>query len=397
MTYGPLRDLTVLDCTQILAGPYCTELLGDMGANVIKIEKPNGGDDARRMGPPFINGESAAFLAVNRNKRSVCLNLKSDAGIDVFLRLVKKADILVENFRAGVMEKLGIGCDKLKEINPGLIYCKISGFGATGPYHKRGGFDLIAQGMSGLMSITGHPDQAPVKVGVPITDINAGMYAAYGVLSAVIHRMKTGEGQFVDTSLLEAGIACTIWESAIHFATGGVPVPEGSRHRLSAPYQAFATRNGYITVGAANQANWEKLAQAVGRADLLRDSRFGSNPERMVNLEPLEGELEKTFETQTTEYWMEKLGAAAVPCGPINNMKQVYDDPHVRARNMVVERDHPAAGRVRHIGIPVKLSRTPGEIARAAPTLGQHTEEVLRELALSDDEIAKLRRDEAAT
>jgi len=387
----PLSGLKVLDCSQILAGPYCAMLLADMGADVIKIEKPNGGDDARRMGPPFIKGESAAFLMINRNKRSLCLNLKSDAGIDVFLRLAAEVDVLVENFRPGGMEKLGLGYEKLSGVNPGLIYCKISGFGTTGPYRKRGGFDLVAQGMSGLMSVTGHAGHPPVKVGVPITDINAAMYACYGVLCAAVHRMKTGEGQLVDTSLLEGGIAYTLWESAIFFASGKVPVPEGSRHRLSAPYQAFATRNGYITVGAANQANWEKMAQAIGREDLLQDERFGSNPARMVNLDALEKVLEKTFRTQTTEHWLQSLLAAGVPCGPINDMKQVYDDPHVQERNMAVECDHPVVGQVKHIGIPVKLSRTPGEVAHAAPTLGQHTDEVLREFSFGGDEIADLR------
>ena len=245
----PLQGIVVLDCTQVMAGPFCSLLLADMGADVIKVEKPDGGDDNRRMGPPFINGRSAAFLAINRNKRGLALNLRSEEGAKVLKRLVEQADVVVENFRPGTMERLGLGYQELKKIRPSIIYCSISGFGQTGPYRELGGFDLVAQGMSGLMSVTGTPDGPPVKVGVPITDLTAGMYGAYGILSAYIHRLRTGEGQMVDTSLMEAGIAYTFWESSVYFATGEVPAPLGSAHRMSAPYQALKTKDGYITIG----------------------------------------------------------------------------------------------------------------------------------------------------
>jgi crotonobetainyl-CoA:carnitine CoA-transferase CaiB-like acyl-CoA transferase len=386
-----LDGLRVLDVSQVMAGPFCCLLLADMGAEVIKIEKPDGGDDSRRMAPPFLQGESAAFLAMNRNKRSLALDLKRPEGRAVFHRLAAHSDVIVENFRPGTLEALGLGYAQLGADHPELIYCSISGFGQTGPYHERGGFDLVAQGMSGLMSITGHPGEPPVKVGVPIADLNAGMYAAYGVLCAYIHRLRTGRGQFVDTSLLEAGIAYTVWESAIYFATGQIPPPMGSAHRLSAPYQAFRTADSYINVGAANQANWEKLAHALTREELLSDLRFEDNPSRTVHAAELAAELEKTFLTRPTGEWLAQLEAAGVPAGPIYDMAQVYADPHIQARSMMVEIDHPSAGRVRNIGIPVKMSETPGAIRRPAPTLGQHTAEILGEMGLGPEEIEKLR------
>ncbi|HEU5393673.1 MAG TPA: CoA transferase, partial [Candidatus Methylomirabilis sp.] len=273
----PLEGMVVLDATQIMAGPFCTLLLADMGADVIKVERPDGGDDTRRMGPPFITGESAAFLAMNRNKRSLALDLKKEEGRDLFRRLARRADVLVENFRPGTMEKLGLGYEALREIHSGIIYCSVSGFGRTGPYRLRGGFDLVAQGMSGLISCTGHPGGPPTKVGVPISDLNAGMYAAYGILCAYVHRLRTGRGQLVDTSLLEGAIAYTFWESAIFFATGENPEPMGSAHRLNAPYQVFRTKDGSLSVGAATQGTWEALCRAIGRPDLAADSRFREN------------------------------------------------------------------------------------------------------------------------
>ena len=385
-----LDGLRVLDVSQVMAGPFCCLLLGDMGAEVIKIEKPNGGDDSRRFGPPFINGESAAFMAMNRNKRSLALDLKQPAGQKILRQLAARADVLVENFRPGTLEALGLGYSDLSQDHPELIYCSISGYGQTGPYRERGGFDLVAQGVSGLMSITGHPGQAPVKVGVPLADLNAGMYATYGVLSAYIHRLRTGQGQHVDTSLLEGGLAYTVWESAIYFATGMVPPPMGSAHRMAAPYQAFRTADGYLTIGAANQANWEKLCTMLHRADLLTDPRFRDNPSRTQRAAELAQELETIFITRSTAEWLSILETTGMPIGPVNDMAAAYADPQVLARDMVVEIEHPIAGRVKNIGVPVKLSETPGQIRRPAPTLGQHTNEILDEIGLTQAEIAEL-------
>ena len=386
-----LEGVKVLDLTQIMAGPYCTMMLADMGADVVKVEKPNGGDDTRRMGPPFIEGESAAFLGINRNKRSIVIDLRSDAGRELAPRMARGSDILVQNFRPGALERMGLGYEQVREINPALVYCTISGFGATGPYSHRGGFDLVTQGMSGLMSVTGHPDGPPAKIGVPICDLNAGMFGAIGILTAYINRLRTGQGQHVDTSLLEGGIAYTFWESAMYFATGDIPEPKGSAHRLTAPYQAFETSDGYVNIGAANQANWERLCAAIGRDELVADPRFVEPRDRMNNVDELVSTLEGTFVQQTSDHWLEILEAANVPAGPINDLAQVYDDPQVQAREMMVETDHPVAGRVKNIGIPIKLSETPGRFQRPAPTLGQHTDEVLTELGCSDDEIDKLR------
>lgn len=387
----PLDGIRVLDFTQILAGPFCTMLLGDMGADVIKIEKPNGGDDTRRYGPPFINGESAAFMGLNRNKRSIVLDLKSPEGIAIARHMLEEADVMIQNFRPGAMNRIGLGYEDVKKENPGIIYCTVSGFGTTGPYKNKAGFDLVAQGMSGLMSITGFSDSPPAKVGVPIADLNAGMFSANAILSAYIYRLKTGRGQHVDASLLDSGIAYTLYESASYFATGEVARPVGSAHRMIAPYQAFATSDGYINIGAANQSNWERMCRAIGREDLLEHPRFSSNAERMIHIEELTPIMEEAFITQTKDYWAELLEKAGVPCGPIYDMAQVYSDPHVQARDMAVELEHPIAGKIRNIGVPVKLSETPGSIRMPAPALGQHTDEVLSQFGYSHDEVAQFR------
>jgi crotonobetainyl-CoA:carnitine CoA-transferase CaiB-like acyl-CoA transferase len=386
----PLEGVTVLDCTQIMAGPFCTMLLADMGADVIKIERPDGGDDTRKMGP-FVNGWAGPFLAINRNKRSLALNLRNEEGRGVFLRLLEGADVVVENYRPGTMERLGLGYQQLRTLKPSLVYCSISGFGQTGPYRERGGFDLIAQAMSGLMSVTGLPDAPPVKVGVPITDLTAGMYGAYGILCAYIHRLRTGQGQMVDMSLLEAGIAYTFWESVVYFYTGEVPGPLGSAHRLNAPYQALKTMDGNITIGAATDVMWERMCHGIGREDLMRDSRFADGNDRKVHDRLLATMLEETFTQKPTEEWMKVLEEAGVPAGPINNLHQVYHDPHVLARQMLVETEDPQVGTVKYIGIPVKLSDTPGRIRRRAPALGEHTREVLLQAGYTAEEVTCLR------
>ena len=387
-----LSGVVVLDLSQILAGPMCTMLLGDMGADIIKIEKLDGGDDFRRMGPPFIKGWSAAFLAMNRNKRSLALDLRNERGQAVFNRLVARADVLVENFRPGVMKRLGLGYPELAKLKPSLVYCSISGFGSNGPYRDRGGFDLVAQGMSGLMSFTGHPKNPPAKVGVPIADASAGLLAANGVLCAYVHALRTGLGQFVDTSLMEAGISYTILESAVYFADGEIPGPLGSAHRLTAPYQAFGTRDGYINIGAATQPIWERFCRAIGREELIADPRFKATGDRKAREAELADLLSETLCQETTGHWLDLLEKAGVVAGPIYNMEQVYQDPQVKAREMQVDLEDPELGTLHNIGIPVKLSASPGRIRRRAPALGEHSVEILEEAGLSGEEVEELLR-----
>ena len=382
-----LSDITVLDCSQILAGPFCSILLSDMGANVIKVEKPSGGDDTRRFGPPFINDESAAFLAMNRNKRSIVIDFKNNHGVEIMKTLAKKSTVIIENYRTGVMDKLGLGYEDLKKINPKIIYCSISGFGRTGPYAERGGFDLVAQGMSGLMSITGVPNSPPIKVGVPIADMNAGMFATYSILTAYIHMLKSGEGQFLEVSLLESALAYTVWESSSYFATKEIPEPLGSSHRLSAPYQALKTIDGYINIGAPNQSNYERLCNAIDRKDLIENKKFIDNANRLINREKLEKELEKTLSSKKSNYWIKKLDDYGVPCGPINNIENTWSDPQVIARNMRVSLEHPKAGKIDNIGVSPKLYKTPGRITKPAPILGEHSTEILKEYGYSKETI----------
>lgn len=388
----PLSKLKVLDLTQVMAGPFCCQLLADMGADVTKVEPPGTGDQARQaMGFKLEGEDTAAFLAVNRNKKSVTLNLKEDEAREIFYRLVREADALVENFRPGVTKKLGIDYETLKEINPRLIYASISGFGQTGPYAMRAGYDLIAQGMSGVMSVTGEPGGPPAKCGIPIGDLSAGLFCAFGILTAYVAREETGRGQYIDTSLFEGALALSIWETAELWSTGRIPQPFGSAHRLTAPYQALKTSDGYINVGANNQRLWARLCNALGREELIEDKRFATNDDRMENRAELVEELEAATRKKTTDEWVEILLEAGFPAGPIYNYKEVFEDPHTSAREMMVEMDHPVEGAVKGLGIPVKLSETPGEIRHAAPLLGEHTEETLAQLGYSEKEIADLR------
>jgi crotonobetainyl-CoA:carnitine CoA-transferase CaiB-like acyl-CoA transferase len=390
-TTGPLEGLKVIDLSHIMAGPACSMLLADMGADVIKVEKMPGGDDARRMVPPTVADESAAFLIMNRNKRGIALNLKTEEGRAVLTRLLKNADVLIENYRRGTMEKMGFGYDVLQALNPKLIYCSISGFGRTGPYADRGGFDLVAQGMTGLMSITGErPGGPPMKAGAPVTDITAGILACVGVLAALHARESTGQGQAVDTSLFEAGIVHTYWHSAICFATGRAPGPMGSAHPLNALYQAFPASDGWITVGAANQENWLRLLGALGAPELRDDPRFTINAERMRNLSALTETLSPLFQRRSVAEWLQRLEECGVPAGPVLDIAQMHADPQALAREMIVETTHPSAGPVKAIGLPIKFSETPGSVRRAAPVLGQHTREVLREHGYSDAQIDQL-------
>jgi len=388
---GPLAGLKVIELAHVMAGPTCGLMLADMGANVIKVEKLPDGDDTRRMAPPLIDGEAAAYLMMNRNKRGIAIDFKRAEGREIGHRLISTADVVIENFRKGTMERLGLGYDALREINPALIYCEVSGFGRTGPYAERGGFDLIAQGMSGLMSITGEgPGRPPVKCGAPMTDITAGILAAMGVLAAYVHRLKTGEGQRVDASLFEAGIVHTYWQSAIALATGTAPGPLGSAHPLNAPYQAFETADGWITIGAANQSNWLKLVDALEASTLGNDARFATNVARMANLPALVAALTPLFKKRASADWLKRLEAAGVPAGPVLDVVQMHADPQTRAREMVVEVPHGRLGSVQTIGTPVKFSATPSGVKRGAPVLGEHTREVLREHGYADADIDAL-------
>jgi crotonobetainyl-CoA:carnitine CoA-transferase CaiB-like acyl-CoA transferase len=392
---GPLSGLKVLDLTHVMAGPTCTLMLADMGAEVIKVEKKPDGDDTRRTVPPRIGDEAAAFLMMNRNKRGIVLDLKTKGGAEILRRLARSADILVENFAPGVLDRLGFGYAALKEENPGLIYCSLSGFGRTGPYKERRGFDLVAQAMSGIMTFTGAAGGPPTKCGPPLSDITAGILAAMGILAAYAHRLKTGEGQWVETSLFEAALVQTYWQSAIALATGVAPRAMGSAHPLNAPYQAFEAEDGWIVVGGANQKNWLRTVEALGAPELAEDPRFRTGADRMANLAALEAELSQRFRRKPAAHWLDLLDREGVPCGPVYDMLQALDDPQTKAREMVVEVPHTTLGPVKTMGLPVKFSKTPGGVRTGAPLYGEHTRAVLSELGFADAEIAAFERDGA--
>ena len=392
---GPLTGMKVIELAHIMAGPACGMMLADMGADVIKVEKPDG-DDSRRFLPPDIKGESAAFMMMNRNKRGIALNLKAPDAIEVLKTLLDSADVVIENYRHDTMDRLGLGYETLRATNPGLVYCAVSGFGRTGPYAERGGFDLIAQGMSGLMSITGEgPGRPPVKPGAPIADITAGFLAALGCTAAYAHARATGQGQMVDTSLFEAGISLTYWQSAIAFATGQAPEALGSAHPLNAPYQSFRTGDGWINIGAANQRNWLRLLDVIDAPALDDDPRFDTNLNRMTNLAELVPLLEARLKSRGTDDWLARMEAVGLPAGPVMTICDMHRDPQAVARDMIVETDHPRAGPVKAIGSPIKFSATPGAVSRPAPTLGEHGGEVLSEHGYSETEIATLRNEGA--
>ncbi len=393
---GPLAGLKVVDLTHVMAGPTCTLMLADMGADVIKIEKSPNGDDSRHMIPPKIGEEAASFLMMNRNKRGMALDLKKPGGAGVLHRLIKTADVLVENFGPGVMERLGFGYEDLRKQNPALIYCSLSGFGRTGPYKHRRGLDLIAQAMSGMMSFTGEgPAGPPVKCGAPLSDITAGILAAMGILAAYAHRLKTGEGQWVETSLFEAALVQTYWQSAIALATGVAPRAMGSANPLNAPYQAFEASDGWIVIGGANHRQWLRVLEAIGAPALADDPRFVDNAARMANLKALEAELSQRFRRNTAAHWLTALEERGVPCGPVYDVLQALADPQTVAREMVVAVEHSALGAVKTLGLPVKFSQTPGAVRAGAPLYGEHTRAILRDLGFSDDEIATLEREGA--
>ena len=383
-----LKGIRVLEMSQIMAGPTCGLLLADLGAEVIKIEKTPAGDDTRNFLPPDINGEAAAFMMMNRNKKGIALNLKDKDGIKIFKEMVKNSDVVLENFRKGTLEKLGIGYDVMSKINPKIILCEISGYGRTGPYADKGGFDLVAQGMSGLMSITGESkDKPPMKVGAPITDITAGLLASSGILAALIHREKTGEGQKVDTSLFEAGIVHTYWQSAIAGATGQSPGPLGSAHPLTAPYQAFKTKDKWITVGASNQNTWLMLLKAINRQDLQENEMFSSNLSRKKNTTQLVDILNTELLKKTSDEWLKIFDNNGLPCGPINSITEMFEDPQTIHREMIIEVDNKKAGKSKAIGMPIKFSKSKTEKSKGAPNLGEHTREIMLSFGYKHEEI----------
>ena len=381
---GPLAGMRVLELAQIMAGPTCGMMLADMGADVIKVEKLPGGDDSRGYQEPRINGISAPFLILNRNKRGIAVNLKHPHGREILLRMVKDADVLTENYRLGALDKLGLSYDVLAQVNPGLIYCAVSGYGRDGPLADKGGFDLIAQGFAGLMSVTGEPGRPPVKTGNPVADINAGILAVAGIAAAYVHKLKTGKGQIVDTSLFEAALQQMYWHAAIHFATGESPGPTGSAHLLAAPYQAFRASDGWINIGGANQANWERITDVLGHPEWRGDPRFATNSARMRHLGALTAAMDAVLAAKTKAEWIEAFDAAGVPIGPVHTIGEALAHPQTLARAMVIDLVHPEAGATKALGCPIHFSATPTQITRSAPLLGEHTREVLREYGYDD-------------
>jgi crotonobetainyl-CoA:carnitine CoA-transferase CaiB-like acyl-CoA transferase len=386
-----LAGLVVLDVTQVMAGPFCAMQLGDLGADVIKVEPPYG-DSTRRWRHEGAGTDSAEFNAVNRGKRGIVLNLKTPAARDVFRRLARSADIIIENFRPGVMADFGLDYARLGADNPALIYASISGYGQTGPDAQKGGFDLVAQGVSGIMSITGEPGGPPIKCGVPLTDLGAGLFALTGILAALFHRTRTGLGQYIDTSLLEAGVALSVWEATEYFSGRGIPQPTGSAHRLSAPYQAIRCSDGYITLGAANDRLFVRLCGLLGHPEWTQRPEFTSDAGRVANRTTLAELIEGITSESPRRHWLDLFDANDIPCGPINDYEQMTQDPQVVARRMVVETEHPALGRLRTLGSPLKMSGTPSEPGRRAPLLGEHTTDVLLQAGYTEAEIAELRR-----
>jgi crotonobetainyl-CoA:carnitine CoA-transferase CaiB-like acyl-CoA transferase len=383
--FAALEGVRVLDITQVMAGPFCAMLLADLGADVIKIEPPSG--DSTRQMPGAVGSDSPSFNAVNRGKRSVVVNLKTPEGREIVTRLARSTDILIENYRPGVMDALALDYATLAALNAPLIYASISGYGQTGPNARKGGFDLIAQGVSGIMSITGEPGGPPVKAGVPLTDLGAGLFALVGILSALQARHRTGLGQHVDTSLVDAGVALSVWEATEYFAGAGVPAALGSAHRMNAPYQAIRCADGYITIGAANERLFRRLCEVLGHPEWATMPEFADNASRVRNRAALAGRIESIMSRQSRTHWLARLEAHDVPCGPINDYAQVFADPHVIAREMVVDVEHPTLGSLKSLGSPIKMSATPPDVRRRAPLLGEHTGEVLTEAGYSSSEI----------
>ena len=391
---GPLAGIRVLDLTRVVAGPYCSMFLGDLGAEVVKVEQPGAGDDTRGWGPPFAGGESAYFLCINRNKQSLTLDLKSPRAVEVLRELAKVADVIIENFRPGTMERLGLGEKELRELNPRLIFASLTGFGADGPMSDWPGYDLIVQAWGGLMSITGTPDGEPVKVGVAIIDLVAGLMLGKAITAALFAREKIGVGQRIDTSLLEAEVASLINVGSNYLVGGKIPARWGNAHPNIVPYQNFKTSDGYLVIGVASEVIWKRFCQAIGRAWLIDDSRFADNSKRVENRAELIGLLAEIFLQRGNDSWFQLLTDAEVPCAPVQSIDQVFQAPQVLHRDMLMEVEHPTAGKVRMAGIPVKFSVTPSSVRMPPPLLGEHNSAVLKNwLGMSADAIEELKRE----
>ena len=387
-----LESIRVLDLTRALAGPFCTLMLGDNGADVIKIEIPGSGDDTRKWGPPFIGDESAYFLSINRNKRSLTLNLQAPKAQDVFMKLAKDSDVVVENFTPGVMDRFGLGYEAVKAVNPNVVYCSISGFGQNGPYKSRPAYDQIMQGVGGLMSITGEPDGEPQKIGIAVTDIGAGMWSAFAITTALHHRDKTGEGQYIDISMLDAQVAWLTYQAAFLFANDEPPKRMGAAHPTLVPYQAFMCSDGkYINVAVGSERIWERFCQGMGREDLKDHPDYSVNSVRVAHRGAIVSMLQEIFLTRPVSEWVEDLQAANVPCGPINDLADVFADPQVLARDMLQEMPHPTLGTIKQTGLPIKFSRTPGGLDLHPPLLGEHNQEILSSLGYSDAAVQSLK------
>ncbi|MBI2874608.1 MAG: CoA transferase [Firmicutes bacterium] len=387
---APLAGVKVLDLSRILAGPYCAMILGDMGAEVIKVEAVGAGDDMRGWGPPFVNGEGAYFLTINRNKKSLAVDLKSPRGREILHKLVDEADVLVENFRPGTTERLGLGWEELHARNPRLVYCSISGFGQTGPRKYEASFDLICQGEAGLMGVTGFPDGSPTKVGIAISDLVAALWAVQGILMALYQRGENGEGRYVDISLLDSLVSLLTFQAGIHFTTGEDPGRKGNAHATVAPYETYPAADGYFNLAVGNDSLWSRFCRAAGREDLEKDPRFAVNRDRVTNRIALNEILERVFRNKPVAHWLEILKEAGIPCGRINSMSHVFTDPQVIERGMIFTLDHPVAGKVQVPGSPLKLSETPPIPAAAPPLVGQHTREILADLGYSQADVDQL-------